>query len=547
MGLLDNVGAGVSRLIAGTMLAALLAVFVAMCIKAPTGTESDGAVDLSVVDTGDTAWMLVSTALVLLMTPGLAFFYGGMISQKNVVSTIMQAMVLVAIIPILWSILGFALAFGGSVGSAGFFGNPMDYGLMYNVGAAPVSTLCGHIPLVVFFMYQMAFAVITPALIVGSISDSLWHLVLYCPLAHMAWHPSGIIRKTGVLDFAGGTVVHMSSGYAALVAAMYLGRSAKVEDPELSDDSNEPSNIPIVVLGTALLWFGWFGFNGGSALAANALAGQAFMNTNASAASAMLAWMLLDHVRGHKMRATGACIGAVIGLVSITPSAGFVNVGAAFIIGIIGSVICSGVQELMERYGRRYISDTLDVFACHGMGGTVGMVCSALFATKSVNPHGDDGIFYGNPMLLGKTLLVLVIIVPWIFAVTWGCLWITNCIVTLRVSDEEQVVGLDMSKHGERAVPRVPRVSHVVESYAESMSPRAGSVNGGSLNGARSANGGSHNGARSINGVSIKEGSLLNSPGRESRHRTESEAIRASAVVSDSLKPAAAAVPAIGL
>eukprot|EP00775_Hariotina_reticulata_P006743 gene6743-6963_t len=410
------------------------------------------------------------------MCPGVGFFYGGMVQSKNVVSTIMQACITLAIIPVLWSIVGFGLSFGQSLpGSAGILGNPIELGgLMYKVGAAPLPALAPTIPASLFFFFQLTFAIVTPSIIIGSAANrinvsalcvfvGLWHLVLYCPLAHMVWYPTGLIRSFGVLDFAGGTVVHMSTGFAGLVVARYLGASlgssskGSSEEGDAADhtfwwDSKEPANVPVVMLGTTLLWCGWFGFNGGSALAASPLAAHVFVTTNAAAATSMLGWLIMDHQRGHKIRATGACIGAVIGLVAITPAAGFVNFGAACLIGFIAAIVCSLVQELMDRYGRKYVDDTLDVFACHGVGGTVGMICTALFASVSVNPAGANGAFYGNPMLLGKTLLVLVIIVPWFLVFTWGCLWVTDKIITLRVSDEEERAGLDVSKHGERAI-----------------------------------------------------------------------------------------------
>ncbi|KAI8462540.1 MAG: ammonium transporter [Monoraphidium minutum] len=418
------------------------------------------AVGLCILVPGDQAWILISTAIVLLMTPGLAFFYGGMIQHKNFVSTIMQVCIALAVIPIVWSLIGFALAFGPSISEkAGLFGNPATFGLLHNVGAAPLEALAPTIPCSLFFLFQMVFATITPALIIGSIADRanvsalcifcvFWHIIVYCPLAHMVWYPTGLIRTFGVPDFAGGTVVHMSSGYAALAAAKYVGHGHR---PASGFHILEPANVPFVVLGTALLWFGWFGFNGGSALAASPLASFVFLNTNAAAAAAMLTWMLMDILRGKKMRATGACIGAVIGLIAITPAAGFVNTGAAFLIGLLASVVCSGVQELMERYGKRYVDDTLDVFACHGVGGTVGMILTALFTTTSVNEFGFDGAFYGNPVILGKCLLVLVVLVPWLLLATWGCLWVTDLLISVRVSDEEMLAGLDVSKHGERA------------------------------------------------------------------------------------------------
>jgi Amt family ammonium transporter len=288
----------------------------------------------------------------------------------------------------------------------------------------------------------------------------------------MVWYPTGLIRMFGVIDFAGGTVVHMSSGWGALAAAVYLGKSLHFKEHELFHMEREPANVPYVVLGTAFLWIGWFGFNAGSAVAAGALASQAFLNTNSAAASAMLTWILMDNLRGHKLRATGACVGAVIGLVAITPAAGFVNVGAALLIGMIGAVCSSGAQELMERFGKQYISDTAEVFVCHGVGGTVGMILTSLFATVTVNPAGTDGAFYGHGVHLGKTLAVLVVIVPWICIFTWGCMWVTDKIMSLRVSDEELLLGLDVSKHGERAIA----VNDILKMHEQMNGSKHGSV-----------------------------------------------------------------------
>uniref|UniRef100_A0A383VXJ7 Ammonium transporter n=1 Tax=Tetradesmus obliquus TaxID=3088 RepID=A0A383VXJ7_TETOB len=490
-GFLDNASPGVMKGLSAAVLAALFAIFIAMSVTAPTGPITGDGEDLSTINTGDTAWMLVSSAIVLMMCPGIAFFYGGMVQSKNVVSTIMQAFLPLAIIPVVWSIVGFGLAFGESVpGSAGILGNPADLGgLMYKVGAAPLASLAATIPLSLFFVFQMVFAVVTPAIIIGSVADrvnvsslcifiALWHIIVYCPIAHMVWHPSGIIRVFGVLDYAGGTVVHMSSGFAGVAAAKYLGHSlasagrramAAGSSSSSSEghvfwwDNPEPANVPIVVLGTTLLWVGWFGFNAGSALGAGAMASHVFMTTNAAAGTAMLGWLLMDQLRGHKIRATGACIGAVIGLVAITPAAGFVNYGSAALIGMIGAITCALVQEAMDRFGKKYLDDTLDVWACHGVGGTVGMICTALFTTTSVNPAGAQGAFYGNPLLLGKTLLVLVIVVPWFLVATWGCLWVTDKIMCIRVSDLEEMQGLDISKHGERAVSELVHIEAIAK------------------------------------------------------------------------------------
>jgi len=446
---------------AGAALAVLFAVCVAMAVVPPTAPVM-AAEDPSLenLNTGDMAWIMVASAIVLLMTPGVSFFYGGMVRHKNVVATLMQGIVTLAIIPMIWCFIGFSLSFGEDAGYPGFIGNPSTYGLFKNVGAAPVADFSATIPLALFAIFQMMFAVITPSIVVGAICERvnfsalclfviLWHLIVYCPLAHMVWHPKGLIRSFGVIDFAGGTVVHMSSGWAALAAAWFLGPSAHAGEGVL--EVKEPANVPIVILGTALLWMGWFGFNGGSALAAGPLAVQAFLTTNTAAASAMATWLLMDQLRGLKFRATGVCAGALVGLVGITPGSGFVTVGAAALIGIITAIICNLAQLLMEKYGRKYVDDTLDVFACHGVGGTVGQFLTGLFATTAVNSAGADGAFYGNPMLVGKDVLVLVVLIPWLIVATLLCLWLTNLVLELRAADDDQLMGLDVSKHGERA------------------------------------------------------------------------------------------------
>lgn len=379
-----------------------------------------------------------------------------MISAKNVVGTICTAIIPMTLIPLMWAFIGFSLAFGDDGFYPGFIGTPATYGLMYNVGGTPSPVLAGTIPLSVYFVFQCMFAVITPAIIIGSIADRvnisalclfvpLWHLAVYCPIAHMVWHPDGIIRRYGVVDFAGGTVVHMSSGYASLVAAWYLGPSIHSRSPNAHAEG--PANVPYVVLGTALLWFGWFGFNAGSAFTAGWLAGSAFLNTNTATAAAMLGWMLMDQIKGNKFKATGLCLGAVVGLVGITPACGYVNVGAAALIGLTTAIICSIAQLLMNKFAKKHVDDTLDVFACHGIGGTCGMIMTSLFQTPAAGVV--PGAFYGAGIELGKCLLVLVIIIPFFCLFTWGCLFVTNLFISMRVSDLEEIEGLDKSKHGE--------------------------------------------------------------------------------------------------
>ena len=332
----------------------------------------------SAIDSGDTAWMLVASAFVLLMTPGLSFFYGGMINKKNVISTMLQSFIALGVISVLLVVVGFSLAFGDSIG--GIIGNPMTYFAFKDVGSNPNPEFASTIPFLLFALFQLKFAIITPALITGSFAGRvrfrsyisfmvLFSIFIYSPLAHMTWHPDGLFRNWGVLDFAGGTVVHMSAGFAALAGAVFLGkRKILVEDS---------INVPYVILGTGLLWFGWFGFNAGSALGANSDAVIAFANTNIASATAMITWVFYERMLGRKMSALGACIGAVVGLVAITPAAGFVNIGQSMFIGFIASIISNWAINFKNRTG---IDDTLDVFPSHGVGGIVGMLLTAVFA-----------------------------------------------------------------------------------------------------------------------------------------------------------------------
>ena len=334
------------------------------------------------INSGDTAWMLVATALVLLMTPGLAYFYGGMVNNKNVISTMLQSFIAMGVISVLWVIVGFSLAFGSDIG--GFIGNPMDHFMFKGVLDGKPWSLAASIPLVVFAFFQLKFAVITPALVTGSMAERinfrsgsmaerinfrsyvlfmiLFSIFVYAPLAHMTWHPDGILFKRGVLDFAGGTVVHMSAGWAALAGALYLKRRKS----HVEASYFPPANIPFVLLGTGLLWFGWFGFNAGSAVAASPLAASAFATTNTAAAAAGLGWVLFDAAKGKKVSALGFCIGAVVGLVAITPAAGFVTVPTAIFIGAIAAIISNYIAHLRSK---STLDDTLDVFPCHGVGG----------------------------------------------------------------------------------------------------------------------------------------------------------------------------------
>lgn len=407
----------------------------------PVGTQS---ITGGPVNTADVAWMLTATALVLLMTPGLSFFYGGMVSSKNIISTMLQSFVAMGVISILWVVVGFSLAFGNDIG--GIIGNPMTYFMFRNVGLNTDPQLAPTIPLMLFALFQMKFAIITPALITGSFAGRikfssylifmiLFSLFIYAPLAHMTWHPDGFLRRLGVLDFAGGTVVHISAGLAALAGAITLGRRKSHIDGE----SHEPANIPYVLLGTGLLWFGWFGFNSGSALAANGIAVLAFANTNTASAAAAIAWIILDVIRGKKPSALGACVGAVVGLVAITPAAGYVDVGASIFIGTVASMVSNFAVSLKSK---STLDDTLDVFPCHGLGGIVGMILTAVFAQKV-------GLIFGHPELLYIHLIGLLIVTTYTFGGSFLLYKITNIISPLRVDEEHEDIGLDISQHGE--------------------------------------------------------------------------------------------------
>ncbi|MCC3154919.1 ammonium transporter [Hymenobacter sp. BT770] len=404
------------------------------------------------INTGDTAWMLCATALVLLMTPGLAFFYGGMVNSKNVISTMLQSFVAMGIISLLWVVVGFSLAFGTSLG--GFVGDPRTFFLFKGVLDGKPWSLAPTIPLMLFAFFQMKFAIITPALITGSIAERinfksyivfivLFSLVVYAPLAHWVWHPEGFLFKLGVLDFAGGTVVHMSAGWAALASALYL----KPRKAYGSSEVVAPANIPFVLLGTGLLWFGWFGFNAGSATAANALAVSAFATTNVAASAAGLAWILFDVARGKKLSAVGFCIGAVVGLVAITPASGFVTVPVSIFVGVIAGITSNFFAHIRSK---SRLDDTLDVFPCHGIGGMVGLIMTGIFASKAVNSAAVDGLAYGGTTLFLKHMLALVLVSAFAFGASFVLLKITDLITPLRVSEEEELQGLDISQHEEK-------------------------------------------------------------------------------------------------
>jgi Amt family ammonium transporter len=401
--------------------------------------------------------MLAATAMVLLMTPGLAYFYGGMIDTKNIISTMLQSFIAMGVISVLWILVGFSLAFGEDVGGLGLVGNPASFFMFENVLDGKPWSLAPTIPLVLFAFFQLKFAIITPALITGTFAERirfkayilflvLFSLLIYAPLAHWTWHPEGFLFKWGVLDFAGGTVVHMSAGFAALAASIYL-RSKGEEKTHIA-----PANIPFVLLGTGLLWFGWFGFNAGSALGAGPLAASAFATTNTASAAAGLAWILFDAVRGKKPSALGFCIGAVVGLVAITPAAGFVTIPSSLFIGTFAALISNIVVSWKSKTS---LEDTLDVFPCHGVGGAVGMVMTGLLANTAVNAANTtgNGLFFGDTTLFIVHLKALVIVVAYSFVGALVLLKITDLIFGLNVTPEEKKIGSDFSQHGENLYP----------------------------------------------------------------------------------------------
>jgi Amt family ammonium transporter len=405
-----------------------------------------------VYSSSDIAWIIVATALVFLMTPGLAFFYGGMVHRKNVISTMMKSIVAAGVVGVLWVVVGFSLAFGESY--HGIIGNPGTFLFFKDVTSGAPWSLAPTIPLLLFALFQMMFAVITPGLVVGAVAERirfssyilftvLFSLLVYAPLAHWSWHPDGFLFKMGVLDFAGGTVVHISAGCAALAGALVLKRrKVHIEHKEIP-----PANVPYVLIGTGLLWFGWFGFNAGSALGANSLAVSAFATTNTAAAAAGLSWMFFDVLRGKKPSVLGFCIGAVVGLVAITPAAGFVAIPQSIFIGVVAAII-SNIAVYYKQKSR--LDDTLDVFPCHGIGGMVGMLMTGLLATKAINGAGNDGLFYGNATFFFTQVKAMAIVVAYSFTASYAIFKFINFILPLRVTEAEEELGLDASQHDEK-------------------------------------------------------------------------------------------------
>lgn len=401
------------------------------------------------IDTGDTTWMLVSTALVMLMTPGLALFYGGMVRQKNVLGTIMQSFVALGLVTVQWVLIGYSLAFGPDI--KGIIGSLQWAGLA-GVGMDPNPNYAATIPHQAFMMFQMMFAIITPALISGAFAERfkfstylvfvlLWSTLVYAPLAHWVWGVGGWLRSLGALDFAGGLVVHISSGVSALAAAIIIGKRKGHGHEHMP-----PHNLTMTLLGATLLWFGWFGFNGGSALASGALATSAFLMTHIAAATATLSWLLVEWNHRGKPTLLGAASGAVAGLVAITPASGFVGPLAALAIGFGAGAICYFGVNIKNFFG---YDDSLDAVGIHGVGGTFGALATGLFASKAINAAGADGVFFGNPSLLLVQLLSVAVAIVYAFCVTWIILKALDWTMGLRVQQEEEVEGLDLSQHGE--------------------------------------------------------------------------------------------------
>ena len=406
------------------------------------------------IDTGDTSFIIICSALVFLMTPGLALFYGGMVRRKNVLSTTMNSFIIICLASILWILVGYSLAFGtdhgGLIGSLEWFG-------LSGVGMEPNADYSATIPALVFMAFQMMFAIITPAIITGSIAERMrfpaflafitfWLLIVYFPLAHWVWGVGGFLRNMGTLDFAGGTVVHISSGVSGLIAALVLGKRKG-----FGTEPMVPHQLPMTLLGAGLLWFGWFGFNAGSALGANGLAGVAFVTTNTSAAAAALSWMAVEWIHRGKPTVLGAASGAIAGLGSITAGSGFVTPMSALIIGLSAGVLCYfSVSVLKAKLG---YDDSLDAFGCHGVGGIWGVLAIGLFATKTINPAGADGLFYGNPAQLGIQAISIVVTIALTVTATFVILKVIGLFIKLRATSEEEELGLDLAMHGEEAYP----------------------------------------------------------------------------------------------
>jgi ammonium transporter, Amt family len=403
------------------------------------------------MDTGDTAWMLMATALVMIMLPGLALFYGGLVRSKNVLSTVMHSFFGLALVSIVWVVIGFTLAFGPDLNGAGLIGN-LDFAFFNNVGLEPSTVYAVTIPFVLFASFQLMFAAITPALITGAFAERkrfgafvlftiLWSIVVYAPLAHWVWSVDGWLYKLGALDFAGGTVVHISSGVSALVVALMIGRR------RMNGHAPEPHDVPMTVLGAGLLWFGWFGFNAGSAVTASGLAASAFTVTNIAAAGATVTWVLASYLHSRKVSVVGAACGAVAGLVAITPASGYVTVGGALIIGLVAGGLCYSATLLRSR---TRVDDALDVFAVHGVGGMFGAVATGIFASSTIQA-AYSGLLQGNPQQLVDQLIAVGATIGYAVVMTVVIVKFVDVVLGMRVKPEAEDLGLDLAVHGEVA------------------------------------------------------------------------------------------------
>ena len=425
-------------------------VLIALVLSSLFFSQFSVTLNSHLLDKADTAWMIVASALVLLMTPGLAFFYGGMVNKKNVISTMLQSFISLGVISLVWIFFGFSISFGDSINDLGIIGDPFQYLFLNNIGQND-----SNIPYLLFAIFQLKFAIITPAIITGSFAERirfrsyllfmvLFTIFIYCPLAHMTWSPNGLFANFGnvigingyenlhVLDYAGGTVVHMSAGLAALCGAFYLGKRKITR--------TKPANIPFIILGTGLLWFGWFGFNAGSALAANFDAVVSFANTNIASSTSMITWILYDRFLNRKISAVNACIGAIVGLVAITPAAAFVSLSHSIVIGFISALVCNIFMSWIKK--RNVIDDTLDVFATHGLGGICGMILTAVFAN-------DIGLIFGKYQTLVLHLVACVIVILFVCIGSYTIYKIVDIILPLRVRVDQEEKGLDISQHGE--------------------------------------------------------------------------------------------------
>jgi ammonium transporter, Amt family len=404
------------------------------------------------LDSGDIAWVITATGLVMIMTPALGFFYGGLVRRKNLVSTIVQCLAIFAVTSLIWALWGYSLALGPTVN--GIIGNFENIGLN-NVGETVNPNYSNTIPALLYFAFQLKFAAITPALFIGAFAERirfkallvyivLWTTLIYAPIAHWSWAVGGWMKSLGVIDFAGGLVVHTTAGVSAVAGALVLGRRRGLKN----GDEIKPNNVPYVILGASILWFGWFGFNAGSALAANALAVNALVVTNLAASAAAVSWMLMDCVTKGKPSAVGISIGAVCGLVAITPASGYVGPMPAIIIGLVAGLLCNYVAGWRGKTG---LDDALDVFACHGVGGVWGTIATGLFASSIVNSAGPNGLVFGNPGLVLVQLIAVAVVAAFCFVGSYVLLRAIAIFTPLRVSSQEEHDGLDISQHGEEA------------------------------------------------------------------------------------------------